>query len=131
VGITGLTCHYKKFVKNYGKIVALLTSLLKNNAFDWSEVATQAFATLKYAMCTAQVLAVPEFNKNFVLECDASRRGLGVVLMQERRPLAFTSKQLCDRNLGKLTYEKEVMAILHAMEILAPISQREVFSDED
>ena len=71
---------------------------------------------MKDSMCTTPVLAVLDFTKPFILECDASRRGIGEILMQEGHPLAFTSKQLCDRNLGKSAYEKEMMAILHAIE---------------
>ena len=71
-------------------------------------------------MCLTLVLAVPDFTFPFVLECDASSTGLGAVLTQQGRPLAFTSKQLCDRHLGKSTYEKEMMAILHAVDTWQP-----------
>jgi hypothetical protein len=102
----GLTGYYRKFVKNYGKIAAPLTALLKKNSFTWTPTVAQAFQTLKTAMCTTPILALPDFTKTFVLECDASGKGIGVVLMQEGRPLAFTSKQLSEKNLGKPIYEK-------------------------
>ena len=71
-------------------------------------------------MWTTLVLVVSEFNNTYVLECDSLGRGLKEVMMQEQRPLLFTSKQLCDHNLGKSTYEKKMMAILHAMETWRP-----------
>jgi hypothetical protein len=107
-------------VKKYGKIATPLTSLLKKNAFVWSEVAARSFATLKDSMCTTLVLAVPKFKNTFFLECDASGKGLKVLLMQEGCPLAFTSEKLCDCNLEKPTYEKEMMAILHGVETWCP-----------
>ena len=119
-GFLGLTGYYRKFVKNYEKITSPLTSLLNKNAFSWSKVAEKEFLSLKDAMCTTPVLTVLDFTKPFILECDASGRGIGAVLMQEGHPLEFTSKQLCDRNLGKSTYEKEMMAILHAVETWCP-----------
>jgi hypothetical protein len=116
-GFLGLTSYYRKFVKNYGNIVAPLTAFLKKNYFTWTPAVAQAFQTLKMVMCTTPVLALPNFTKTFVLECDASRKGIGIVLMQEGQPLAFTSKQLSKRNLGKSIYEKEMLAILHFVDL--------------
>jgi hypothetical protein len=119
-GFLGLTGYYRKFVKNYGKIAAPLTSLLKKNSFTWNLDAAQDFQTLKMAMCTTPVLALSDFKNTFVLECDASGKGINTVLMQEGRPLAFTSKKLSKRNLGKPIYEKEMLAILHAIDLWHP-----------
>jgi hypothetical protein len=105
-GFLGLTGYYSKFVKNYGKIATPLMALLKKNSFTWTPTAAQAFQTLKTTMCTTLVLALPDFTKTFVLECEASGKGIGVVLMQEGQPLAFTSKQLSEKNLAKPIYEK-------------------------
>jgi hypothetical protein len=116
-GFLGLTGYYRKFFKNYRKIVAPLTALLKNNSFTWNPATNEAFQTLKAAMCTTLVLVLPNFTKTFVLECDASGRGIGAVLMKYGFPLAFTSKQLSESNLGKLIYENEMLAILHAVDL--------------
>ena len=65
-GFLGLTCYYRKFVKNYGKITTPLTTLLKNNSFTWSTPTTaQDFQTLKMAMCTTPILALTNFTKTF------------------------------------------------------------------
>jgi hypothetical protein len=119
-GFLGLTGYYPKFAKNYGNIAAPLTALLKKNSFTWTPVAAQDFQTLKMAMCTTPVLALPDFTKTFVLECDASGKGIGVVLTQEGRPLAFTNKQLFERNLGKSIYEKEMLVIMHVVDLWRP-----------
>jgi hypothetical protein len=119
-GFLGLTGYYHKFVKNYGKIATPLTTLLKKNSFTWTPTAAQAFQTLKMTMCTTPIPTLPNFTKYFVLECDASGKGISIVLMQEGRPLVFNSKKLSERNLGKSIYEKEMLAIVHAMDLWRP-----------
>jgi hypothetical protein len=97
----GLTGYYRKLFKNFGNIVTPLMTLLKNNSFTWTPTAAQYFQTLKMSMCTTPVLDLPNFTKTFVLEYDASGKGIGVVLMQEGRPLVFTNKQFSKQNLAK------------------------------
>jgi RNase H-like domain found in reverse transcriptase len=111
-GFLGLPSYYKKFIKNYGIISKLLTKLLKKNYFQWSPSATLAFDELKQAMSSASVLAMPDFTKEFVLETDASDKGLGAVLMQNRQPIVYLSKALGIKGQAMSTYEKELMALL-------------------
>ena len=114
-GFLRLTGYYHKFVKNYGRIVAPLTTLLKKYAFSWSPKSTKAFEHIKEAMCQALVLATLDFTKTFIVECDATKNGIGVVLMQEGRPIAFESHPIKGKYLHKLIYEKEMLAIQHAL----------------
>lgn len=89
-GFLGLT-----FIKGYASIARSLNHLLKKE-HKWrlrlTQTTQEVFQTLKQVLVTAPVLATPDFNKTFVVECDASRIGLGVVLMQERRPITYFSK---------------------------------------
>ena len=90
-------------------------ALTKKDAFSWTLEATKAFEQLKEVMCTTHILTTLDFTKTFIVECDASRNGIGAVLMQEGRPLAFESRPLKGRDLHKPIYEKEMMEILHAL----------------
>jgi hypothetical protein len=87
----------------------------KKDEFSWTPEATKYFEQLKEVMCKAPVLTTPDFTKAFIVECDALGNGIGVVLMQEGRPLAFEIRPLEEKDLHKPICEKEMMEILHAL----------------
>ncbi|MCQ7691340.1 Ty3/Gypsy family RNase HI domain-containing protein [Salmonella enterica] len=113
-GFLGLTGYYRKFVKNYGKISAPLTSLLEKDVFQWSDRASATFDKLKAAMTTTPVLALPDFNIPFIIEADTSGVRIGAILMQDGQPLTYTSKALSPSHQNMSTYDKEMLAIVHA-----------------
>ena len=110
-----MTGYYRKFVKNYGRIATPLIKLLKKDAFSWTLEAIKVFEYLKEEMCQAPVLATPDLTKTFIMECDASGNGIGVVLIQDERPTSFESRPMKGKYLHKAIYEKEILAILHAL----------------
>ncbi|GJT60545.1 putative reverse transcriptase domain-containing protein [Tanacetum coccineum] len=86
---------YAKFSKCFSKIASPIMKLTqKSMKFDWGEKAEAAFQLLKQKMCSAPILALPEGSKNFVVYCDASHKGLGVILMQKEKVIAYASCQL-------------------------------------
>uniref|UniRef100_A0A2N9H887 Chromo domain-containing protein n=1 Tax=Fagus sylvatica TaxID=28930 RepID=A0A2N9H887_FAGSY len=85
--------------------------MLRKNSFNWSEKAMASFEKLKVSMTQALVLALPNFSQQFVVECDASGSGIGMVLRQDR-PIAFHSQALHGKNLLMSTYEKEMLALV-------------------
>lgn len=119
-GFLGLTVYYWRFVRNYGKLARPLTDMLKKGNFAWTNSAREAMEKLKIAITTAPVLALPDFTQPFHVECDASGVGVGVVLTQNRRPIAFFSKALSEGTLSKSIYEKELMALVLAIQHWRP-----------
>jgi hypothetical protein len=114
-GFLELTYYYRNFVKNYGQIATPLTTLLKKEEFYWTQEATKYLEKLKEAMCTNVILVTPNFTKTFIVECDALDHGISAVLIPEGRPLTFERSQIKGKNLLKPIYEKEMLAILHAI----------------
>lgn len=119
-GFLGLAGYYKRFIKSYGEISKPLTDLLKKDAFVWTEKADVAFEQFKFALCQSPVLALPNFQKEFTIEANASYKGIGAVLLQERRPIAFFSKVFGEKHLGMSIYEKEYLSIINAVEKWRP-----------
>ena len=111
----GLTGYYRRFIKGYGVICRPLFDALKKNSYVWCESQEKAFQQLKLMMSTPPVLALPNFNEPFVLEADASGQGIGAVIMQQGKPIAFFSKSLDPKAAAASTYEKEALAILEAL----------------
>jgi hypothetical protein len=127
-GFLGLTGYYRRFVKNYGLLAKPLTRLLqKQQGFAWSEEAQIAFENLKQAMASTPVLALPRFDLPFTVETDASDIGLGAVLMQQGRPIAFISKALGEKNKHLSIYEKEFLALILAVDRWRQYLQRGAF----
>ncbi|GKA65821.1 putative mitochondrial protein [Tanacetum coccineum] len=115
-GFLGLTGYYRRFIKSYASISRPLSLLLKKNGFKWNEEAHIAFEQLKQAMITAPVLALPDFDKEFIVETDASRIGIGALLLQGGHPIAYLSKTLSKKHQMMSTYEKEFLAVILALE---------------
>ncbi|KAK4409585.1 putative mitochondrial protein [Sesamum angolense] len=97
-GFLRLIGYYRRFIKGYGVISKPLTVLLKKDAFEWNLEAKMAFNQLKKVMTTAHVLTMPDFSQPNVVETDTCGKGIGVVLIQGGKPIAYLSKALAAKN---------------------------------
>jgi hypothetical protein len=113
----GLASYYRKFIKNFAKIAAPLTNLLKKSAvtYEWEEACDKAFEALKGILVEASVLKLPDFDKDFEIHSDASDFAIGGVLVQEGRPVAFESKKLSETERRWPTHEKEMWVVIHCL----------------
>jgi hypothetical protein len=112
----GLAGFYRRFVNDFSSIAAPLHELTKRDVpFAWSDSQEVAFRTLKDKLTHGPLLQLPDFNKVFELECNASGIGLGVVLLQEGKPVAYFSEKLSGASLKYSTYDKELYALVRTL----------------
>jgi len=114
----GMAGYYRRFIPDFSRIAKPITNLLKTQVkFVWSPECETAFQTLKRCLTTAPVLAQPDIEKPFDVYCDASGTGLGCVLMQEGRVIAYASRQLRPHEENYPTHDLELAAVVHALKI--------------
>ena len=110
--------YYYRFILDFSRISKSITGLLKNHAkFVWSPDCEEAFQTLKRLLTTAPVLAQPDIEKSFDVYCHASGIGIGCVLKQEGRVIAYASRQLKRHEEHYPTHDLELAAVVHALKI--------------
>jgi hypothetical protein len=114
----GLAGYYRRFIPDFSKLVKPITSLLKNDTkFNWSSRCNEAFEQLKVLLTTASVLAQPDIEKPFDVYCDTSSSGLGCVLMQGGRVIAYASRQLRWHEKHYPIHDLELATVVHALKI--------------
>ena len=110
--------YYRKFVEGFSKIAAPLTRLTrKEEPFLWSEARQKSFDELKRRLTSAPVLTLPSGQDGFVVYCDAPRQGLGYVLMQNDKVIAYASRQLKKHEQNYPTHDLELAAVVFALRI--------------
>ncbi|KAL0561468.1 hypothetical protein IC582_001896 [Cucumis melo] len=119
-GFLGLTGYYRRFVHQYGAMATSLTQLLKKGGFNWTSEAEQEFEKLQKAMMSLPVLVLPMFDRPFEVKTDASGYGVGAVLIQDKRPIAFYSHTLAIKDRGRPVYERELMAVVLVVQLWRP-----------
>jgi hypothetical protein len=108
--------YYRRFIEGFSKIVRPMTALLaKKVEFKWTPVCQESFETLKQKLTTTPVLILPDVHKPFSVYCDASYTGMGCVLMQEGKVVAYSSRQLKVHEKNYPTHDLELAAVVHAL----------------
>ncbi|GJS80930.1 putative reverse transcriptase domain-containing protein [Tanacetum coccineum] len=123
-----------RFIEGFSKIAKSITKLTQKNVkFDWGEKEEAAFQLIKQKLCSAPILALPRGSENFIVYCDASQKGLGVVLMQNEKVIAYASRQLKIHEKNYTTHDLELGAMIRDQKELKLRQRRwlEFLSDYD
>lgn len=115
-----MTGWYQRSISYYSTVIFNLTELLRGKSFSWNDLAQEAFDNIKDKLCSAPCLIHPNYDKPFILQCDASLHGVGAVLAQCddsgcERPIAFMSKKLNKAQRNYTVTELECMAVVLAI----------------
>jgi hypothetical protein len=114
----GMVGYYRRFIKGFSSIARPMTELLKkDNKFVWIPKCEESFQVIKKKLTTAPVLTLPDIHQSFVIFCDASRQGLGCVLMQNEKVITYASRLLKPHEQNYPTHDLELAAIVHALKI--------------
>nr|GEU81945.1 putative reverse transcriptase domain-containing protein [Tanacetum cinerariifolium] len=114
----GLAGYYQRFIEGFSKISKSITKLTQKGVkFDLGEKQETAFQLLKQKLCSAPILALPEGSEDFVVYCDASHKGLGAVLMQKEKVIAYVSCQLKIHEKNYATHNLELGSVVFALKI--------------
>nr|GEY05952.1 retrovirus-related Pol polyprotein from transposon 17.6 [Tanacetum cinerariifolium] len=116
--LQGLAGYYRRFNEGFSKITKSMTKLTqKKIKFDWGDKEETAFQLIKQKLCSAPILALPEESKDFIVYCNASITGLGTVLMQREKVIAYASRQLKILEKNYTTHDLELGAVVFALKI--------------
>jgi Retroviral aspartyl protease/RNase H-like domain found in reverse transcriptase/Reverse transcriptase (RNA-dependent DNA polymerase)/Integrase zinc binding domain/Retrotransposon gag protein/Zinc knuckle len=114
----GLAGYYRRFVEGFSRLAEPMTRLTrKNQKFEWTEKCEESFEELKNRLVTAPILVLPEGTEEFVIYTDASGKGLGCVLMQFGKVIAYASRQLKDYEKNYPVHDLELAAVVFALKI--------------
>eukprot|EP00253_Pinus_taeda_P025715 PITA_25715 len=114
----GLAGYYRRFVEGFSRIAYPITSLQKKGkAFKWTAECQQSFDRLKHLLTIAHILSIVDPNKDYVVCTDASKEGVGGVLMQEGKVIAYESRKLKDHEQKYSAYDLELTVVIHALKM--------------
>ncbi|GJW21861.1 putative reverse transcriptase domain-containing protein [Tanacetum coccineum] len=114
----GLAGYYRRFIEGFSKIAKPMTKLTQKKVkFKWGDKQETAFQLLKQKLCSAPILALPEGSEDFIVYCDASIKGLGAVLMQREKVIAYASRQLKIHEKNYTTHDLELGAVVFSLKL--------------
>nr|GEU73159.1 retrotransposable element Tf2 [Tanacetum cinerariifolium] len=116
--VTSLAGYYRRFVDGFSKISKSMTKLTQKKVkFDWGDKEEATFQLMKQKLCSVLILALPERSEDFIIYCDVSIKGLGVVLKQREKVIAYASQQLEIHEKNYTTHDLELGAVVFDMKI--------------